>query len=69
MSNRERESMNEKDFESCVSELPPVNIAEAAVPWKKAVNRILTGMVLNAIIFNFWYLNYILPLAEWYCVC
>lgn len=61
MSNRERESMNEKDFESCVSELPPVNIAEAAVPWKKAVNRILTGMVLNAIIFNFWYLNYILP--------
>ncbi len=42
--------------------LPPDEVVGAVTPWKKAIRRILTGMVLMTITLNFWNLNYLLPL-------
>ena len=57
--------MNEKDFEAMLensfSEFPPEDVVAKVTPWKKAMNRILTGMAFFAITLNFWCLNYILP--------
>ncbi len=42
--------------------LPPDEVVGAVTPWKKAIKRILIGMVLMTITLNFWNLNYLLPL-------
>lgn len=65
MSDREWEAMDERDFEamleSSLPELPPDDIIPEVTPWRKAMNRVLTGMTLSAITLNFWRLDYILP--------
>ena len=42
-------------------ELPPEDIVADVSPWKKAMNRTLTGLALCTVTLNFWCLNYILP--------
>lgn len=44
-----------------IAELPPDDIAYEVTPWRKAINRILTGFALGAITLNFVGLNYLLP--------
>lgn len=65
MGSREWETMSDADFEAllenAVPELPPEDVVAKVTPWKKSINRVLTGMALTAITFNFWNLNYILP--------
>lgn len=65
MNNNEWDSMNEKDFdallESSVSELPPEDIVKEITPWRRAIDRVLWGIVLCTITLNFLCLNYILP--------
>ena len=67
MSKREWESMDERDFEimleGSISEFPPDDVIAEVTPWRKAMNRILTGMALCTVTLNFWCLNYILPAA------
>ena len=50
MNDRDWSSMSEKDFdamlEGSVSETPPEDVVEEITPWKKAMNRVLTGMAL-----------------------
>lgn len=57
--------MNERDLdemlESAVPELPPDDIVHEVTPWRKSMDRILTGMALCAITLNFLALNYLLP--------
>lgn len=59
--------VTDADFESlleeCVPELPPVDIVSEVTPWKNAMNRILWGMALTTITFQFWNLDYILPMV------
>ena len=40
---------------------PPEDIVQAVAPWRRAMNRILTGLVLQGLTLNFWNLNYLLP--------
>ena len=65
MSDHQWENMSDKDFEAMlentVSQLPPDDIVAEVTPWKKSINRVLVGMALNTITFNFLCLNYILP--------
>lgn len=44
-------------------ELPPDDIAREVTPWRKSMGRVLTGMVLVTVQFNFLLLQYILPAA------
>jgi len=57
--------LNEQEFDAMLlnsmSELPPDDIAHEVTPWRKAINRILTGFALGAITLNFFALNYLLP--------
>ena len=65
MSDREWGAMNEQDFEAMlegsVSEFPPDDIITEVTPWRRAMNRILTGMALCTVTLNFLCLDYILP--------
>ncbi len=65
MNNNSFASFDEKNFEdfflSSVSAEPPSDIVNSVTPWKKAIKRVLIGLALNALIFNVFYLNYILP--------
>ncbi len=65
MNKNEWKSLNDAEFddllENGVSDLPPENIVAGVTPWKKAMNRVLTGMALSTITLNFLSLNYILP--------
>ena len=58
-------NLNEQEFDSMLqssmAELPPDDIAYEVTPWRKAINRILTGFALGAIALNFLGLNYLLP--------
>lgn len=58
-------NLNEQEFDSMLqssmAELPPDDIAYEVTPWRKAINRILTGFALGAITLNFFGLNYLLP--------
>ena len=58
-------NLNEQEFDSMLqssmAELPPDDIAYEVTPWRKAINRILTGFALGAITLNFLGLNYLLP--------
>lgn len=65
MNSREWEEMTDKNFEAVlahsVSDPPPDEIVRNVTPWKKSINRVLTGHAMTTITFNFWYLNYTLP--------
>ena len=54
-------NLNEQEFEAMlqdsVAELPPADIAYEVTPWRKAINRILTGFALGAVTLNFVGLN------------
>lgn len=67
MSEHEWESMDERDFETVlgdsIPELAPEDIIGEVTPWRKAMNRVLTGMALCAVTLNFLCLDYILPAA------
>ena len=58
-------NLNEQEFDALlqdgIAELPPDDIAYEVTPWRKAINRILTGFALGAITLNFLSLNYLLP--------
>lgn len=58
-------NLNEQEFDALlqdgIAELPPDDIAYEVTPWRKAINRILTGFALGAITLNFFGLNYLLP--------
>ena len=58
-------NLNEQEFDSMLqssmAEIPPDDIAYEVTPWRKAINRILTGFALGAITLNFLGLNYFLP--------
>lgn len=57
--------LNEQEFDALlqdgIAELPPDDIVHEVTPWRKAMNRILTGFALGAITLNFLGLNYLLP--------
>lgn len=59
------ESMDEQEFDTMLQntldEIPPVEVINSVTPWRRAMNQILTGMVLNTFTLNFGLLNYILP--------
>ncbi len=48
-------------FPENIDFLPPDDIVFSVNPFKRAMNRILTGFALCAVTFNFFNLNYILP--------
>lgn len=57
--------LNEQEFDALlqdgIAKLPPDDIAHDVTPWRKAINRILTGFALGSITLNFFGLNYLLP--------
>ena len=60
-------NMDDLDFdrllEEGLPEEPPDSIAQAVTPWRRAMRRILWGLALNAVTFQFFGLQYWLPLA------
>lgn len=44
-----------------VDELPPEEIVADVTPWRRAMNRVLSGLALCMVTLNFWCLNYLLP--------
>lgn len=58
-------NLNEQELDVLLQDgiaaLPPDDIAYEVTPWRKAINRILTGFALGAITLNFVGLNYLLP--------
>lgn len=65
MNKQDWNAMSESDLDALltasVSEPPPDDVIRAVTPWRRAMNRVLTGMALSTITLNFWALNYILP--------
>ncbi len=65
MNENERKSIRESDLDTILQEsmpeTPPEDIIHEVTPWRRAMNRILTGLALNAITLNFLALDYILP--------
>lgn len=65
MTDREQEWVDERAFdamlEGSIPSLPPDDIAAEVTPWKRAMNRVLTGMALNLLTLEFLCLDYILP--------
>ena len=61
MDNYQNDRALEAMLREQLSELPPDDVVQAVTPWRKAINRILTGFALGAITLNFFALNYLLP--------
>ena len=65
MCDRKWEPMNEDDFDALLKDslpdLPPEDVVADVTPWRRAMNRVLTGLGLTSITLNFLYLDYILP--------
>ena len=65
MSADKRNILLDSDFElllhKSVSDTPPEDVVDSVTPWKKAIDRVLTGFALGAVTLNFAMLNYILP--------
>lgn len=65
MSADKRNILLDSDFElllhKSVPDTPPEDVVDSVTPWKKAIDRVLTGFALSAVTFNFAMLNYILP--------
>ncbi len=41
--------------------IPPEDVLREVTPWRRAMSRILWGLVLSSLTLNFWGLNYLLP--------
>ncbi len=58
---------NEEQFERMLEksashmDQPPAEVVENVTPWRRAMERIITGTALNMLTLNFLYLQYILP--------
>lgn len=65
MNSRDWETAADQDFEAMlahsVSGLPPEEILRDVTPWRTSMNRVLIGLAMTTVTFNFWCLNYILP--------
>lgn len=66
MSNRKQDFTEnqylDKLLEDALTKLPPENdVISKITPWRKAMNRVVIGLALNAVTLNFLWLNYILP--------
>lgn len=64
MNNYEWQKSNDESFEKTLVQIvpePSVTVVSEVTPWKKSMNRVLTGLALETITLNFWCLNYILP--------
>lgn len=65
MNKQSWELLSDKDLDDVLKnsmpELPPEDIVEEVTPWKKSMNRVLTGLTLNSFTISIFYLNYILP--------
>ena len=65
MDDRRFDQTPEPDLDDLLSEglsaPPPEHILREITPWRRAMNRILWGLVLGNITLNFWGLNYLLP--------
>lgn len=58
--------MTDRNFDTRLQEEltqlpPPEDVIAQVTPWRKAMNRVLTGLALNAVTLNFLALDYILP--------
>lgn len=56
----------DQDFDRLLAEgldAPPEDVFREVTPWRRAMKRILWGLVLGTVTLNFWNLNYILPAA------
>lgn len=67
MDKRDWSAMSEAEFEAALktslADLPPDEVVGEVTPWRRAMNRVLTGLALNLVTLNFWGLNYILPMV------
>lgn len=67
MDEREWGPMNGDEFdallEDSLSGLPPKDVVRRVTPWKRAMSRVLTGLVLTTLTLNVLYLNVILPIV------
>lgn len=50
-------------LEEHLPELPPEDIVQTVTPWRRAMNRVIAGLVLHMVTLQFLWLQYILPLA------
>ncbi len=57
------EERMEQLLEEHLPELPPEDIVQTVTPWRRAMNRVITGLVLHMVTLRFLWLQYILPLA------
>lgn len=59
------DNMEDMDFDALLqnsmAELPPDDVVNEITPWRKAVDRVLTGLAFNMITLNFLALDFILP--------
>lgn len=57
--------INDKDFEAMLQEslpeIPPENIVNDVTPWKQGMDRVVAGIAMSTITFQFLCLDYILP--------
>lgn len=54
----------DQDLDALLTEslsVPPEDVLRGVTPWRRAMNRILWGLVLGSFTLNFWGLNYLLP--------
>lgn len=64
MNNYEWQKTNDESFEKALEQIipePSGTVVSEITPWKKSMNRVLTGLALEIITLNFYCLNYILP--------
>ena len=48
-------------LQDCLPETPPDDVAESVTPWRRAMDRALVGLALNAVTLRFLALDYLLP--------
>lgn len=66
MDDRRRDLDRNAELEELLAEglsAPPEDILREVTPWRRAMRRILIGLMLGIITWNNWNLNYILPAA------
>ena len=65
MSEQDRRPMDGAELDdmllSGLPELPPDDVAAGVTPWRRAMNRVLWGLALNAVTIDIWILGVILP--------
>lgn len=66
MDDRRFDKQPDPELEDLLAEglsAPPEDVLREVTPWRRAMKRILIGLVLGTITWNNWNLNYILPAA------